>query len=371
MSGTGEHTAATRGPVRVVGTGLLGTSVGLALRAAGVDVVLADPSRTTVLLARDVGAGRLPAPDEPEPALVVVAAPPDVTATVVLAELAAHPGAVVTDVASVKGSVVEAVAAGGGDLSRYVGSHPMAGSERSGPTAARPDLFAGRPWVVCTGAADRAAVLAVRTLAVDVGATPVMLEAAEHDAAVALVSHVPQVAASLVAARLRDAAPAALDLAGQGIRDVTRIAASEPGLWTSILAANSGAVVPLLRALRDDLDALVGALEQTGGEASEPAGALGTVAAAIAAGNAGVGRIPGKHGGSHATYDVVTVLVPDRPGELGRLLVDMGHAGVNLEELAIDHAPRQAVGLASLSVLPGMGAHLEEELTARGWRVAG
>jgi prephenate dehydrogenase len=371
VSGTGEHPAATRGPVRVVGTGLLGTSIGLALRAGGVDVVLADPSRTTVLLSRDVGAGRLPAADEPEPALVVVAAPPDVTAEVVLAELAAHPHAVVTDVASVKGSVAEAVAAGGGDLARYVGSHPMAGSERSGPTAARPDLFAGRPWVVCPGTADRAAVLAVRTLAVDVGATPLMLEAAEHDAAVALVSHVPQVAASLVAARLRDAGPAALDLAGQGLRDVTRIAASEPGLWTSILAANAGAVVPVLRSLRDDLDALVGALEQADRQASEPAGALGTVAAAIAAGNAGVGRIPGKHGGSHATYDVVTVLVPDRPGELGRLLVDMGHAGVNLEELAIDHAPRQAVGLASLSVLPGLGARLEDELTARGWRVAG
>lgn len=371
MSGAVEHPAATRGPVRVVGTGLLGTSVGLALRAGGVDVVLADPSRTTVLLARDVGAGRLPADGEPEPALVVVAAPPDVAADVVLAELAAHPGSVVTDVASVKGTIARAVAAGNGDLARYVGSHPMAGSERSGPTAARPDLFSGRPWVVCAGGADRDAVLAVRTLAMDVGATPVMLEAAEHDAAVALVSHVPQVAASLVAARLRDAGPAALDLAGQGLRDVTRIAASEPGLWTSILAANSGAVVPVLRALRDDLDALVVALEQSAGHAAETTGALGTVAAAIAAGNAGVGRIPGKHGGSHATYDVVTVLVPDRPGELGRLLVDMGDVGVNLEDLALDHAPRQAVGLASVSVLPGLGARLEAELTARGWRVAG
>jgi prephenate dehydrogenase len=359
----------------VVGTGLLGTSVGLALRAGGVDVVLADPSRTTVLLARDVGAGRLPAEDEPEPALVVVAAPPDVTAEVVLAELAAHPQAVVTDVSSVKSTIAEAVAASGGDLSRYVGSHPMAGSERSGPTAARPDLFAGRPWVVCPGRADHSAVMVVRTLAMDVGATPLLIDAADHDAAVALVSHVPQVAASLVAARLRDASPTALDLAGQGLRDVTRIAASEPGLWTSILAANASSVTPVLRALRGDLDTLIAALEgavaasESAGD--HPRGTLGAVAGAIAAGNAGVARIPGKHGGSHATYDVVTVLVPDRPGELGRLLVDMGHAGVNLEELAIDHAPRQAVGLASLSVLPGLGARLEDELTARGWRVAG
>ena len=117
-----------------------------------------------MLLARDVGAGRLPAEQEPEPALVVVAAPPDVTAQVVLAELAAHPQAVVTDVSSVKSTIAEAVEAGGGDLSRYVGSHPMAGSERSGPTAARPDLFAGRPWVVCPGRADHSAVMVVRTL---------------------------------------------------------------------------------------------------------------------------------------------------------------------------------------------------------------
>ena len=375
MTGKQAGPAATLGPVRVVGTGLLGTSIGLALRAGGVDVVLADPSRTTVLLARDVGAGRLPSPDDAEPVLVVVAAPPDVTAEVVLAELAAHPAAVVTDVASVKGAVASAVAAGGGDLSRYVGSHPMAGSERSGPTAARPDLFAGRPWVVCSGLAGHAAVRLVRTLAMDVGATPILMDAAEHDTAVALVSHVPQVAASLVAARLRDATPGALDLAGQGLRDVTRIAASEPGLWTSILAANGSAVAPALRALRTDLDTVIDALERSAEVhehvADQPRGALGTLAGAIAAGNAGVSRIPGKHGGSHATYDVVTVLVPDRPGELGRLLVDMGHAGVNLEELAIDHAPRQAVGLAALSVLPGLGARLEDELVARGWRVAG
>lgn len=365
--------AASAGPVRVVGTGLLGASLGLALRAGGVDVVLEDPSTTAVLLARDVGAGRLASAQDGEPALVVVAAPPDVTAEVVLAELTAHPHAVVTDVASVKAAVLDRVAAGGGDLSRYVGSHPMAGSERSGPTAARPDLFAGRPWVICPSAqADPAAVRAVRTLAVDVGATPVTLDALAHDAAVALVSHVPQVAASLVAARLREAAPAALDLAGQGLRDVTRIAASEPALWTSILAANAGAVAGVLRELRADLDDLVTALDAVAAAGDgAPDGSLGTVARAIAAGNAGVARVPGKHGGQHRDYDVVTVLVPDAPGELARLLTDMGAAGFNLEELSIEHAPHQPVGLASLSVLRGTGGRLADELGALGWRVAG
>ena len=157
---------ATRGPVRVVGTGLLGASVGLGLRRHGVDVQLSDPSRTALALARDVGAGTPATPEDPEPALVVVAAPPDVTADVVRAELAAHPAAVVTDVASVKGYVLAELRAAGADLRRYVGSHPMAGRERSGPAAAVPDLFLGRPWVIAdSGVSHPDAVLAVRALA--------------------------------------------------------------------------------------------------------------------------------------------------------------------------------------------------------------
>lgn len=365
MSTADPRPVATRGPVRVVGTGLLGASVGLGLRALGVDVVLHDPSPTTLALACDVGAGRPPAAGD-EVRLVVVAAPPDVAAEVVVAELAAHRRAVVTDVASVKGAVLAGVRAAGGDLTRYVGSHPMAGSERTGPTAARPDLFAGRPWVVVdSGESAPAALLAVRSLAVDLGATPSHLDASAHDAAVALVSHLPQVASSLVAARLAGADPAALDLAGQGLRDVTRIAAGDPALWTAILALNADAVVPVLHALRADLDRVIDALA-AGGD-----GSLAAVAGAVAAGNTGADRVPGKHGGARRAYDVVTVLVPDRPGELGRLLTEMGEAGINLEELELAHGAHQPVGLASVSVMSGTGERLERELTARGWRIAG
>jgi len=138
----------------------------------------------------------------------------------------------------------------------------MAGRERSGPSAAVPDLFLGRPWVITDSGASRDdALLAVRHLAVDVGAVPVTMDADEHDAAVAVVSHVPQLASSLVAARLRAVDEDALALAGQGLRDVTRLAASDPALWTSILAANAAAVRDVLVALREDLDVVVGALD--------------------------------------------------------------------------------------------------------------
>ncbi|WP_240675628.1 prephenate dehydrogenase [Cellulomonas endophytica] len=363
----------TTGPVRVVGTGLLGTSVGLGLRRLGVDVVLHDPSRTALALARDVGAGRPAEAGDGPPALVVVAAPPDVTARVVVEELAAHPDAVVTDVASVKGHVLDELRLAGADLSRYVGSHPMAGRERSGPSAAVPELFLGRPWVlVGSGTTTPAALAAVRALAVDLGAVPVVMDADEHDAAVAVVSHVPQVAASLVAARLQEADERALALAGQGLRDVTRIAASDPALWTSILAANSAAVRAVLADLRTDLDGVIAALDAataaTGPETVE-LGALAVLARTVAAGNAGVARVPGKHGGAARPYALVAVLVPDVPGQLARLLTDVGEAGVNLEDLTLEHAAGRPVGMAVIAVLPGSAAHLEAELTARGWRL--
>jgi prephenate dehydrogenase len=364
---------ATVGPVRIVGTGLLGASVGLALTQHGVDVQLEDPSRTALALARDVGAGTPVGPGSTAPALVVVAAPPDVTADAVRAALAAHPDAVVTDVASVKGYVLAELRASGADLSRYVGSHPMAGRERSGPSAAVPGLFVGRPWVITDSGTSRDdALLAVRHLAVDLGAVPVVMEADEHDAAVAAVSHVPQLASSLVAARLRGTDDAALALAGQGLRDVTRLAASDPALWTSILAANAAAVRDVLVALRADLDVVVDALDRAAG-ATGPEdvelGALATIARTIAEGNTGAARIPGKHGGAHKQYAVVSVLVPDTPGELARLLGDVGAAGVNLEDLQLEHAAGRAVGMAAISVLPARAEHLESELTARGWRL--
>jgi prephenate dehydrogenase len=359
--------------VTVVGTGLLGTSVGLGLTAGGAGVVLSDPSPTALALAADLGAGTTSLPDGAEVGLVVVAVPPDVTADVVLAALAAHPGATVTDVASVKSGILAEVTERGGDLTRYVGGHPMAGRERSGPVAARGDLFIGRPWVVCAGpTADAARVDVVRRLALALGATPVVMTADEHDASMAVVSHVPQVAASLVAARLRPAPEGAVALAGQGLRDVTRIAASDPLLWAQILAANAAPVLGVLRALRADLDGVIDGLASIVTEDGTPApGARAAVARLVADGNLGRERIPGKHGGQATRYVVVTVVVPDEPGSLARLFADIGEAEVNVEELALEHAPGRAVGLVEVSVLPAVRERLEAALAGSGWKVVG
>ncbi|MGC0271433.1 prephenate dehydrogenase [Pseudactinotalea sp. Z1739] len=363
--------ASTTGPVLIVGTGLLGASIGLGLRSLDVPVWLQDASPTAVALARDVGAGQIRGPEHTDPALVIIAAPPDVTADLIAAALREFPGAVVTDVASVKGVLLEELREVEGlDLRRYVGSHPMAGRERSGAAAATSELFAGRPWVIAAHPeVDPAAVRTVRHLAADLDASPVHLEPVEHDEAVALVSHLPQMMASLVAGRLVGAAPEALALSGQGLRDVTRIAASDARLWAAIITGNAAAVHDGLRAVRADLDEVITALERAATEGPLAEGAAGAVSALIGAGNEGAGRIPGKHGGARRHYAEVTVLVPDEPGELGRLFTEIGQIGVNIEDFAMEHSPKQKVGMAIVSVLPDAAGRLERDLGDRGWRV--
>lgn len=362
---------ATVGPVKIVGTGLLGTSVGLGLTTRGVEAVLEDVSPTILSLACGVGAGRPATAEDVYPTLVIVAAPPDVVGSLVIQALQDHPNAIVSDVASVKSAVRDEVSRAGADISRYVGSHPMAGREKSGPTAATADLFVGRPWVLCPDKrTDPQATVRVRELAVDLGATPVVMDADQHDEAVALISHVPQVVSSIMAAQLESGPDQALSLAGQGLRDVTRIAAGDPSLWVQILAANSSAIVSVLQKIKDDLNTAIAALETLDDTEHDPA-ALQAVARTITDGNAGQARIPGKHGTTQRQYDHVTVLVPDKPGELGRLFAEIGTLGINLEDLELEHSPRQPVGLAKLAVLPGAGKNLSEALISNGWAIAG
>lgn len=352
------------GTVRVVGAGLLGASIGHALRAKGVDVVLSDTSPAQLRLAIDYGAGRAAA-DSDDPVLVVVAVPPDVTADVIEAELRHYPDAVVTDVASVKLAPFRELSARGVDLTRYIGSHPLAGRERGGAISARADLFIGRPWVVCRDGETRASDLAlVEALALDVGAMPLEMTPEEHDRSVALTSHVPQVVASLLAGRLADAEEGALRLAGQGVRDTTRIAASAPELWVQILGANAAPVVEVLDALADDLRRVSDALRSP-----DAPGARRVVAETIRHGNDGVERLPGKHG-QNRRFESLVVMVDDTAGQLGRLFGELGELGVNVEDLRLEHSPGAQFGLAEISVDPAALHGAIAGLTERGWRIA-
>jgi prephenate dehydrogenase len=356
--------ARVRGTVRIVGAGLLGSSIGHALRARGIDVALDDTSPSQLRLAIDYGAGRRPRDDD-DPSLIVVAVPPDVTADVIERELLRHPTAVVTDVASVKLEPLRALRERGVDLTHYIGSHPLAGRERGGAISARADIFVGRPWVVCRDEETSAADLAlVEGLALDLGATPLEMTPEDHDRAVALVSHVPQLVASLLAGRFVDAPDGSLRLAGQGVRDTTRIAASAPELWVQILGANSAPVVDVLDALAADLTAVSAALRDP-----EAPGSRRAVADTIRRGNDGVERLPGKHG-QNRRFEQVVVMVDDTPGQLGRLFGELGELEVNVEDLRLEHSPGAQFGLAEISVVPSAVRRAVEGLQSRGWKIA-
>ncbi|MGQ0624491.1 MAG: prephenate dehydrogenase [Sporichthyaceae bacterium] len=346
----------------VVGTGLIGTSVALALRAAGVSVLLSDANPAAAELAAALGGGTLAPPGHAPVDLAIIAAPPSAVAPVLAQLRAAGAARAYTDVASTKSAIARAVTADGG-VPDYVGGHPLAGRERTGPGAARADLFLARPWVLTPDVhTDSAALGAARALVELCGANLVEMDADAHDQAVAVVSHAPQVLASLVAARLNAADEHAVALAGQGVRDVTRIAASDPALWTEILTTNSVAVAVVLESLAADLDKVIGALRA-------PSEAAGGVRLALQAGNLGRARLPGKHGEPAARYAFVPVVVTDQPGELVRLLTDVAAAGINIEDLRIEHSPGQPAGLVELAVRPEIGELLVAELRTREWSV--
>lgn len=348
-----------RGPVEVIGTGLLGTSVALACRRAGLEVLLTDVSAEHVRTASALGAGR-PRKAEDRPQLVVVAVPPDHLGATIATALRAG-DAVVTDVGSVKAGLHAQVvrAVGTGLARRYVGSHPMAGSERSGPLAASYALFDGRPWAITPHEGNEpSSVALVEALVALCGAVPVRFSPEEHDRAVARTSHVPHLLASLVAGRLADAPAQHLALSGQGVRDVTRVAAGDPGLYGQIVSANADAVVDLLQEVRGQLDTLIAAI------ADEDRAALGAV---LLQGVAGTHAIPGKHGGPVRPTASVFVSVPDEPGVLARLFAAAGEAEVNIEDVRIDHDLGREVGLVELIVDDARGDHLQESLESQGW----
>ncbi|MEU3946842.1 prephenate dehydrogenase [Streptomyces sp. NPDC029526] len=354
----------------VIGTGLIGTSAALALTRRGITVHLSDPDPEQARTAAALGAGTDQPPDGVVD-LAIVAAPPAHVADVLTDAIRRGVADAYADVASVKGGPRRELEARGLDLSAYIGTHPMSGREKSGPLAASADLFEGRPWVLTpTRDTDTEVLNLALELVSHCRALPVVMDADAHDRAVALVSHMPHLVSSLVAARLENAEEAAVRLCGQGIRDVTRIAASDPRMWIDILSANPGPVADLLSDLAGDLDETVRALRalESADEAKRQDGVTG-IRDVLRRGNAGQVRVPGKHGTAPRVYEVVAVLIDDQPGQLASIFADAGRAGVNIEDVRIEHATGQQAGLVQLLVEPKAAPVLTAALRERGWAI--
>jgi prephenate dehydrogenase len=358
--------------VAVIGTGLIGTSIALALREHGATVWLADSDPAAARLAADLGAGE-PMPARGTADIAVIAVPPAAVAATLAAAQARGGGSMglaryYTDVASVKQLPAAQARAAGCDLTCYVPGHPLAGREKHGPAAARADLFLGRTWALCPEPESSSrATETVTALVRACGAVPLLTDAAAHDRWVALISHAPHLVAAAMAARLETAPAQALDLVGQGLRDVTRIAAGDTALWTQILSANAAPVAEVLAAVAADLaEAARTLIQEADGDEAEQSK---SVAALLDRGQAGVARIPGKHGGAARQFAVIQVVIPDQPGALARLFQASGAAGVNIEDVRIEHSPGLPVGVAELSVRPAEAGRLIDALQAGGWPV--
>ena len=345
--------------IRIIGSGLIGTSIGLALSARGVQVEMLDLDQKAQKLAQDMIASEISG----APEVILYAIPPSALAETFEREFAFNPGSKFIDIASVKTKPQVEVSRISGGSSRFLATHPMAGREVGGAASARADLFEGRSWIYCPTFADGAQVdsdvLEAGLWLIDsLGATPISMSASRHDSAVALVSHLPQIIASLLAAQLKEAKSEDLDLAGAGLRDTTRIAASDPELWQEIISSNAQEILPLLINLQNDLGSLIDSLD-------DPA----KVGSFIAVGNEGRSKIPGKHGGKAREYTQLPVVIEDKPGQLAALFDECAKASVNVEDLTIEHSPGQFTGLITLALSASDAAILQKHLEESGWNV--
>ena len=340
---------------RIVGSGLIGTSIGLGLVQRGVQVQMVDSDVKAQSLANDlVGGVSISNPD-----LVVLAMPTSQLAAVIREENQLNPQSTFIDVGSVKNEVVLQVQTISGLSKRFLPTHPMAGREIGGASSARADLFQGRSWILTPSAdLDSASRQLVLELIDHLGATPIELSALDHDRAVARISHLPQIASSLIAKQLTGTPPEWMELAGQGLRDTTRIAGSDESLWKEIIYSNRGELQQLLINLQNDVQSMIDSLD-------DPQ----QIAQLIAQGRIGKALIPGKHGGKAREYFYLPIVIDDKPGQLGAIFNECAAMDVNVEDLNIEHSPGQLSALITLALSESDAEKLSTHLTSIGWNV--
>ena len=342
--------------VCIIGSGLIGTSIGLALSSKGASVTMLDRDSRTQGIAQALmgnGGGEISGAE-----LVIAAVPVSAFPMVITALERTTFRGVLIDVSSIKAKPVLDVSNSSLNISQFLPTHPMAGREFSGAESARADLFEGRPWMIDSTGVDQKAVAWGKSLIESLGAKVIDMPATDHDQAVALVSHLPQLISSLLAKQLAGKPAGWLELSGGGLRDTTRIAASDSGLWKEIIAANSGAITPLLNSLAADLNSLISNIESEN-----------FIAEVIKDGQEGRALIPGKHGGKAREYTHLPIVIEDKPGQLAAIFDECAKVSVNIEDLSIEHSPGQETGLITLAVSHSDAATLKAHLESQGWDV--
>jgi len=357
--------------VGILGTGLIGGSLGMALRAEKAAGLVLGYDRDAEMLSRALERGAVEeAEDSPRRLasrcdLVIVAVPVR-SIPGVLEEIAPalQPGATVSDVGSVKGSVVREASRIIPRECHFVGGHPMAGSEQRGVEFADPDLFRGAYYVLTpTRECDAAAYARLHALLVSLGARVLAMDADLHDRAVSVISHLPHLMAmGLMNLALRRAEEyPLLSLAAGGFRDVTRIAASDPGLWLDIVMENREAVGETLREMIDTLEEIAGMMAE--GREDELRGWM------EAASTGRQNLAPALRESLPELYRL-TLLVEDRPGVISDITLTVGELGINIDDLELVHPLESGLGILRLSITGEEASRRAmEALRGKGYRV--
>lgn len=353
----GMGTTAASQRAQVIGLGLVGTSIALALRAQGWWVTGHDLDESRARRARELGAVDELGVDH-FAAVAFVATPVAAIAAEVNALLLADQSGelVVTDVGGVKGPIVSEIS-----HPRFVGGHPMAGSEQEGPDGADPELFAGSTWVLTpTSSTDPKAFSKIQSVIASLGADLVALAPDRHDDLVAVVSHVPHLTAATLmglATEATDAHTALLRLAAGGFRDMTRIAAGSPAIWPDICRDNAPAILPVL----DDLIARLNEVRRIVAEEDRPSLVTLLDRAQLARRN-----LPPRASRPSSVTEL-HVVIPDRPGVLAQVTTIAGELGVNIEDLEIVHSQYRPRGVLILTVAADAAERVRHSLGEHGF----
>ena len=343
--------------IRVVGAGLIGTSIGLKMKSLGCKVEIIDTDTNSMNLAQDL----VKSEKLSEPELIIIAVSVDANVKVVIEQINGNPNSIVCDLASVKSDLLLQVDKLSAHPENFVSLHPMAGREVSGAENSRADLFEGRAWIgISDSLKNDENKEIIESFVSGCGGVLYWLTSKEHDETVALLSHLPQILSSLLASKLNDVDPNKLNLAGQGLRDVTRLAASDAKLWAQILTSNKDSIQPLLEDFIASLTKLQDSLRSTNQD---------QVAVILKRGVEGKARIPGKHGAKNRDYSFLPIVIDDKPGQLASIFNECAKVDVNIEDLSIEHSPGQETGLITLSLSAQDCEKLSEHLISKGFRV--
>lgn len=350
--------------IHILGAGLIGTSIALALKSDSdtTQICMMDLDQERLALAQALLKEERICKDLGSVDFLFIATPPDSVMTLIKELHQLYPRAIFIETASTKTNLLLEVNGLSDILPRIVFSHPIAGREVNGPASARADLFLGRAWILChlDDEAKRAqfsyqkASLLLRSM----GAISYEMDFREHDQLFARISHLPQIISTAIASTLKDIG-SGVELAGQGLRDMTRLAQSEPELWLQIIKANKVNILAAFDGLEKRLKEFYQYIDKD---------QFDEILNLFHDGSEGRKLVAGKHGQVPRNYLQVQIVIDDSPGVLGRLFALCGAVKVNIEDLHLEHSPNQETGLITLSIAPEDHVILADELTRENWR---